>query len=458
MTTRRSRKRTSGLLLASVLLLTCLLASCSSVRLPDTSLRAGQELTLFSATDLHFLPESLGSSEATLEAAIADGDGKMIHYSEPLLTAFAAEIAAAKPDVLLLTGDLTFNGEKAGHAALATKLAALENQTQTRVYVIPGNHDILNPLAQGYAEQGTYPVDSVSAAEFSTIYDAFGYGEAISRDPDSLSYLAAPAEDLWLLMLDTNIYEFNGLLGQSFANGEVKESSLQWIKDCLAKARRSNARVISATHHSLIPNESHRSQGYALDNAAEVRAALDGMVTLNLSGHIHVQDIRQDGHLFDISNGAFSVYPVQYGVITLNPASGFTYQSKVLDVDSWALASGSSDPSLLNFSAWSHDYFAANQAAKARKSLADQGASLYFSPEEITQMANFVGEVNAAYFGGTLDPALARKLMDSSAYALWQKAPENVTFTGFLARIFNEASSGTSRVASKTSAVIPFAG
>ncbi len=458
---------------ACFLLLCVFLASCASVDLPETVLAKGQELTIVAATDLHYLPSDLVSSVPVLEEALFDGDGKMIQYSDALLDAFHAEIVSAKPDVLILTGDLTNNGEKVGHAALAERLSAIEADSGTKVYVIPGNHDLLNPQAAGFAEDGAYRVVSVNAEDFAEIYGGLGYDEAISRDPASLSYLAAPAEDLWLLMLDTNIYDFNELLGHLFANGEVKESTLTWIQECLALAKKNKAKVISATHHSLIPNQqSSRTQGYTLDNADEVLALLSDTVRLNLSGHIHVQDIRSSGgagaggvgtggsageseggsgsggdggsssgskggSLYDISNGAFSVYPVQYGKVTVDPAYGYHYESVILSVDSWARAVGEEDPVLLDFSALSKAYFARNQAAKAQESLAELQDSLGYSDAEIVAMADFLGLTNASYFGGALDKVLADELMAMPAYALWQKTPSDFRWRVFLDRVFS---------------------
>jgi len=78
---------------------------------------------------------------------------------------------------------------------------------------VPGNHDIQNAGAASYSGDATTPVPSIAPADFSTIYQDFGLGDAISRDPDSLSYVAELVPGLWLLALDSCIYGPN--LGDS---------------------------------------------------------------------------------------------------------------------------------------------------------------------------------------------------------------------------------------------------
>ena len=156
----------------------------------------------------------------------------MLYYSDDIINAFGADVQEDKPDILIISGDLTTNGEKQSHLTLADKLKNIEKTSGTKVYVIPGNHDIENPWARGFKGDERYKIDTISASDFSKIYKDFGYGEAISRDKDSLSYLAAPSDDVWLLMLDTCEYRLNKKAGIPVTNGEIKDTTLKWIKKC----------------------------------------------------------------------------------------------------------------------------------------------------------------------------------------------------------------------------------
>ncbi|WP_287895528.1 metallophosphoesterase [Clostridium sp.] len=60
---------------------------------------------------------------------------------------FLEEVRTAHPSALVLSGDLSQNGEKANHEALAEKLERVQ-AAGIPVLVIPGNHDINHPGQQ----------------------------------------------------------------------------------------------------------------------------------------------------------------------------------------------------------------------------------------------------------------------------------------------------------------------
>lgn len=60
---------------------------------------------------------------------------------EELTDAFIEEVVEAHPTVLILAGDLTFNGAKISHEAFAQKIAPIE-QAGIPIIAIPGNHDL----------------------------------------------------------------------------------------------------------------------------------------------------------------------------------------------------------------------------------------------------------------------------------------------------------------------------
>ncbi|MBR2703241.1 MAG: metallophosphoesterase, partial [Oscillospiraceae bacterium] len=90
---------------------------------PDSTPAQYRVLT---ATDLHYLAPSLTDHGALFWQVMEAGDGKVTEYCDEITSAFLEEAAALQPDALILTGDLTFNGEEASHLALAEKLAAAE--------------------------------------------------------------------------------------------------------------------------------------------------------------------------------------------------------------------------------------------------------------------------------------------------------------------------------------------
>ena len=109
-------------LLALVLALAFSACAAAPQPLPQPVPAAGgSPLRLVVATDLHFLPRSLVRDGAAFTDAYAAGDGKQINYIPELTDALVAELLADPPAALLLTGDLTLNGEREGHRELARR-------------------------------------------------------------------------------------------------------------------------------------------------------------------------------------------------------------------------------------------------------------------------------------------------------------------------------------------------
>lgn len=107
------------------------------------------EKTAIVATDIHYLARSLTDGGSSFQYMVEHGDGKVVTYIEQIVDAFLEEVIAQKPDMLILSGDLTLDGEKKSHEELAGKLYSVQN-AGIPVLVIPGNHDINNHHAAEY--------------------------------------------------------------------------------------------------------------------------------------------------------------------------------------------------------------------------------------------------------------------------------------------------------------------
>ena len=97
-------------------------------------------------TDIHYFSDSLTDGGPRFQEMVEYGDGKVVTYIDQITDAFLDEVVKLRPDALVLSGDLTLNGEKASHKDLAEKLHRVENNG-IPVLVIPGNHDINNRQA-----------------------------------------------------------------------------------------------------------------------------------------------------------------------------------------------------------------------------------------------------------------------------------------------------------------------
>lgn len=370
------------------------------------------------ATDLHYISPSLHDNREAFQAFIKSGDSKMLNYSEELLDAWVQQVINARPKAVILSGDLTNNGEKVSHEELAKKLGIIKN-SGIDVYVIPGNHDILNPWARSFKEEEQLKTDYISPQQFEVIYADLGYNQAVDRDQDSLSYLAKLSDNLWVLMLDTSMYDRNVDVGYPVTEGELSQSTLAWIGEQGALAKKAGTQVFAVMHHNLIDHSELSSLGFTINNNEQVIAQLKAAgINLVLSGHSHIQDIRSQDQMIDVATSAFVVYPHQFGALHYTDSSAvLEYTTKKIDVESWGKSAKPNNVDLTKFTEYSTDFFRQNSYDKVYKSLSSQN----YSDEERDKMARDMTELNLHYFAGTVNK-MDKDFIHSDGIKLWNTA------------------------------------
>lgn len=128
------------------------------------------ETKIMVVSDIHFLSHSLYEDESpSFAEVVSKGAGKATQYSSELLDGLLAEARHQRPDILLLAGDLSFNGEAASHLELAEAMRELKAEG-IPVAVIPGNHDINSENAVRFTDAGIERVDAVDSAAFGRIW------------------------------------------------------------------------------------------------------------------------------------------------------------------------------------------------------------------------------------------------------------------------------------------------
>ncbi len=277
-------------------------------------------------SDPHLLAPSLvGNSLATKQ--LAAGDMKLVLESDLIVGRMVDEIIKEKPQLLLITGDLTFNGSRASHERLVSHLERLE-QAGVRTLVIPGNHDINCPYSKSYAGETAEAVATVSSEEFAQLYSRCGYGAGSKRDHNSLSYTCEPADGLMLLCIDSNRYSENrrGINGEKVVyhnEGAVKPETQEWIKTQLDDAKAGGKRVIALMHHHLVEHidgEAKLLPNYIVANHEQVARVLrEGGVKVVFTGHLHITDAATIGGISDVATGSASTYPLPMRTITVSP-------------------------------------------------------------------------------------------------------------------------------------------
>ncbi len=361
-------------------------------------------VTLYIATDMHIIAPQLTDMGASFTYTYENGDGKLMRYADEIMRAFIDEVIAAQPDGLILSGDITFEGAKLSHEYLASLLMQVE-EAGVPVYVLPGNHDIGSRVAAQYHDNTYTLVDSVTPDEFAAIHAAFGYDDALARDPASLSYAAQLAPGLRLLMLDTNTPS---------APNALRDETLEFAARQLLLAQIDGERVITVTHQSLLShndlfNAGLMGAGFMFEGAETLLALLEGTdVIANLSGHMHIQHIKaSDDGLTEIATSSLVVSPCQYGVLTLCGGTA-DYHTQAVDVSSWAQKKGLDDPDLLDFAAYARSFF----------SLVCSKADANLPPdiEDREWLVAAYEDLHAAYFSGRLDTMTG---LDRERFAPW---------------------------------------
>lgn len=378
-------------------------------------------------SDIHYFSPELTDYGEAFEIMLNRGDGKLINYLPQLMDAFTAEMEELKPSAVILSGDLTLNGEKAGHEALAQKLRVLEEKG-VKVLVIPGNHDINNYASAGYFGDEKEEADMVDPSEFYDIYRQFGYDQARSRDEDSLSYVYELDQKNWLLMLDSAQYEPINKVG-----GRIKEETLVWMKNQLEEARQQGITVIPIAHHNLLKESILYPADCTLENSQDVIDLLESYrVPLYISGHLHLQKIKkykpEPGerddvyHISEVVADSFAIPPCRYGILKWTDDGRLFYETKETDVEAWAREQEGSDDNLLHFKEYGIKFLTEVISSQVY----DQ---IKYLPEEQTRlMAELYGDINRAYCEGL--PIDAREIRSGEAFRLWQRnLPDSKMFT-----------------------------
>lgn len=109
----------------------------------------GEPMQLWIISDIHLLSPALTDGGSLFTRTVENGDGKMVGDSAEIVDALVGKAVEEKPDALIVSGDLTFNGERESLEFLAGRLDRIQ-EAGVSVLVIPGNHDIENPYAYRY--------------------------------------------------------------------------------------------------------------------------------------------------------------------------------------------------------------------------------------------------------------------------------------------------------------------
>lgn len=321
---------------------------------------AAAQVTIAATADLHVNPVIRGTS--------------FVNPLEPIhlqiTDAFLWDAALQEADVILLLGDNTNQGRLAQHQALIPKLQEAE-EAGCRVLVLPGNHDI----------------GEVSAQQFAGLYADFGYEEAYSRDPSSLSYSVLLGDHL-LLMLDTGGYDSRNQTAQ------LTQQTLAWMQSQLELAQRKGWSVMAAGHYPLITEQTCEFIGK--EEALRLFEAYG--VQMYLGGHLHKRCVTLRGGLIELVVDQAVAYPCAYALLTADDEGGYRYQPRSIAMSQWASYTGQNDPNLVYFDAYQTQL----ERERYRNIVRQLGKNSEVSPEEQQLAEDFFWSMMEARAQGTL--------------------------------------------------------
>ena len=287
--------------------------------------------SLLVASDIHTMVPSLVETKGDAFNNYEKSDLRMIAQSAEILDALVEQALKLQPAAVLITGDLTKDGELVSHQYVVSKLNQLQAQG-IKVLVIPGNHDISNPNAKAFDGDKTRPAETIDRDTFTQLYADFGYAYDSQYDPNSLSYVTEVLPGLVLIAIDSNRDEENLLTTRgdsidSYHNGgRIKPETMQWIAEQAAQARAEGKQVIAMMHHHAVQHidkEQTLMPNYIVANATDVREQLmEAGIHLILTGHLHVNDIALNHNraatdsIYEIATGSAITYPFAYRLLT----------------------------------------------------------------------------------------------------------------------------------------------
>ena len=289
-------------------------------------------LNLGIISDTHyFAPESIGGNmESFIEFSKLNNSSSYIADAavDCALATFKEQASNGELDFVLIPGDLTRNGELAGHRAFAAKLRQFEQETGIPVYVINGNHDINNIRASKYNGEKFVEDTPTSQDDFRQIYAEFGYDEALSTytPPEgakagALSYTANLGDKYRLIALDGGRYTADNTdKGDDVQEtaGSFTEDLLKWAVNECKKAQAEGRIVIGMNHFNIVPHfdtEADIFEAFVLKEWERMADTLaDAGMHYMISGHLHSHDVAEyvsdNGEkITDIATASLINYP-----------------------------------------------------------------------------------------------------------------------------------------------------
>jgi 3',5'-cyclic AMP phosphodiesterase CpdA len=282
-------------------------------------------------------PSLIESTESSAYQLMIEGSRKLLAESADIFKAYIDTIKILKPDLVIIPGDMTNDGEWVSHQLVVSYLQQLAD-AGIPTLVIPGNHDMENPSARVYTATGSVPVETITPEQFAQIYRNFGYGPQVDREPTSLTYSCEPLEGIVFIGIDDCRIKSRGISSwNDYEYGRITPATLEWVLERLDRAVEEKKAVIVAVHHQLLchyDGQETLMPSAATENGEQIaRLLADHGARVVLTGHMHIpgisrlQGTESGDFITEITSSSTVSYPSQYRMLYVSD------DRKVMQVD-----------------------------------------------------------------------------------------------------------------------------
>lgn len=365
-------------------------------------------------SDTHLIADSLHDHGQAFSQMQKTSQGKDLYYQETALSAFVRMAQKKKPAAIVVTGDVTFNGERVSAEKFAEIFKPLK---ETQLLVLPGNHDIYDGWAREFRGKKQYYAGQISPRMWRNIFKT-SYKNAVSVDDKSLAYSVQLNPDYLLILADSNDYGKEEATTAPATAGFLGREQRRWIKAQLQYASENNLQVIFCMHHNLYAHNPAVNKGYVVDDYRELRKLLAQYnVKLVFSGHIHAQNIMlpQDPcPATEIVTSSFCSNDQGYGVVKVSPKE-VSYTCHHFKMKDYLTDKEKQNWTLTHF----HDYLENIQLGTISAELMQK--DLYQNHDDldtVRKMGRLFGEMNYHFFTGKnhIESEELQKLKKSPIY------------------------------------------
>lgn len=301
-----------------------------------------KELKFYLLTDPHYFAAELGCS-GELYDDFMHYEQKCFAETQSINESVVNYLKSAdEADIILIAGDLSFNGEKESHKQFTELLHSLR-EAGKKIYVVTADHDFKWKREDTFAfgKQGRYSPEHTERCELEHLYHDFGFGDAIAFDKEHLCYVAQLGEGVRLLALNCDFKEKGKY--------HFSDDQLEWIKQQTKKAREDNQMMFAMCHYPILPIQPIFSiiSATMIRDAYKVASLLaDEGVHLIFTGHMHNQSINEyitekGNKFYDVTTGSIIADPAVIRHVTIKdsttveiksiPTPDFDYDTKGKD-------------------------------------------------------------------------------------------------------------------------------